>query len=231
MPTSARTYGQFCGLARALEIIGERWSLLVVRDLVLGPKRFTDLQRTLPRIPVSILTSRLNELEESGVIRRRVLSQLDAGVVYELTEYGCELDHIVLDLGLWGARSLGLPKPDDAFSLDTAILSLYTTFREDMAAGVHVNYELHYFDGEMIVHALVDDGTLKVSAGSLPSPDLVIVPQGPAMFDLLNRSLSPQDAVSSGKILVEGDPALLELFTRLFHIPPAPERPTGLSVH
>src|SRR3954453_3622910 len=106
MPTSARTYGKFCGLARALEIVGERGWLPVVRDLMLGAKRFNDLQRTLPRIPVSILTSRLNELEEFGVIRRRVLSQLDAGVVYELTEYGSELDQIVLNLGLWGARSL-----------------------------------------------------------------------------------------------------------------------------
>ncbi|MEU4253937.1 winged helix-turn-helix transcriptional regulator [Amycolatopsis sp. NPDC026612] len=231
MPTSARTYGQFCGLARALEIVGERWSLLVVRDLMLGPKRFNDLQATLPRIPVSILTSRLNELEESGVIRRRVLSQLDAGVVYELTEYGSELDHIVLDLGLWGARSLSDPKPDDAFSIDTAVLSLYTTFREEMAAGVHINYELQYLGGEMVLHALVDDGAVKVSAGSLPSPDMVIEPQGPAMFELLNGGLSPQEALSSGKVRIEGDPADLELFTRLFHIPPAPEAPTGLTIH
>ncbi|WIY02290.1 winged helix-turn-helix transcriptional regulator [Amycolatopsis mongoliensis] len=231
MPTSARTYGQFCGLARALEIVGERWSLLVVRDLMLGPKRFTDLQHTLPRIPVSILTSRLNELEEAGVIRRRVLSQLDAGVVYELTEYGAELDHVVLDLGLWGARSLTYPKPDETLTLDIAILSLYTTFREEAAAGVHVNYELHHLGGEMIVHALVDDGSLKVSAGALPAADLVIEPRGPAMLDLLRGSLSAQDAISSGKVRVEGDPAHLELFSRLFHIPPAPDRSTGLSVH
>jgi DNA-binding HxlR family transcriptional regulator len=231
MPTSARTYGQFCGLARALEIVGERWSLLVVRDLMLGPKRFTDLQRTLPRIPVSILTSRLNELEESGVIRRRVLSQLDAGVVYELTEYGCELDHIVLDLGLWGARSLTHPRPDEVFTLDTAIISLYTTFQEEAAAGVHVNFELRHLGGEIVVHAMVEDGALKASAGALPTPDLVIEPQGPAILDLLNGGLSAGEALDSGKVRIEGDPAHLELFTRLFHIPPAPERPAGLSVH
>jgi hypothetical protein len=180
---------------------------------------------------VSILTSRLNELEETGVIRRRVLSQLDAGVVYELTEYGCELDHIVLDLGLWGARSLSYPRADEVYTLDTAIISLYTTFQEEAAAGVHVNYELHHLGGEMIVHAMVDDGSLKASAGALPAADLVIAPQGPAILDLLNGSLSAQDAIASGKVHVEGDPAHLELFTRLFHIPPAPERPTGLSVH
>ncbi|WP_086852819.1 winged helix-turn-helix transcriptional regulator [Amycolatopsis kentuckyensis] len=231
MPTSARTYGQFCGLARALEIVGERWSLLVVRDLMLGPKRFTDLQQTLPRIPVSILTSRLNELEESGVVRRRVLSQLDAGVVYELTEYGCELDHIVLDLALWGARSLTYPRPDEVFTLDTAIISLYTVFQEEAAAGVHVNYELHHLGGEMIVHAMVDDGSLKASSGALPAADLVIEPQGPALIDLLNGNLSAREALDSGKVRITGDPAHLELFTRLFHIPPAPERATGLSLH
>jgi DNA-binding HxlR family transcriptional regulator len=231
MPTSARTYGQFCGLARALEIVGERWSLLVVRDLVLGPKRFTDLQQTLPRIPVSILTSRLNELEEAGVVRRRVLSQLDAGVVYELTEYGNELDHIVLELGLWGARSLTYPRADEVFTLDTAIISLYTTFQEEVATGVHVNYELHHLGGEMIVHAMVDDGALKAAAGALPAADLVIEPQGPAMIDLFNGKLAAKDAIDSGKVRIDGDPAHLELFTRLFHIPPAPERPTGLALH
>ncbi|MEU7787816.1 MULTISPECIES: winged helix-turn-helix transcriptional regulator [unclassified Amycolatopsis] len=230
MPTSARTYGQFCGLARALEIVGERWSLLVVRDLMLGPKRFTDLQRTLPRIPVSILTSRLNELEESGVVRRRVLSQLDGGIVYELTEYGTELDHIVLDLGLWGSRSLTYPKPDEVFTLDTAIISLYTTFQEEAATGVHVNYELHH-PGDMVVHAMVDDGALKASAGALPAADLVIEPQGPALLDLLNGNLSAPDAIASGKVRVEGDPAHLDLFTRLFRVPPAPDRPTGLVAH
>jgi DNA-binding HxlR family transcriptional regulator len=229
MATSARTYGQFCGLARALEIVGERWSLLVVRDLMLGPKRFTDLQRTLPRIPVSILTSRLNELESTGVVRRRVLSQLDAGVVYELTEYGSELDHIVLDLALWGARSLGQPKAGEVFTLDSAILSLYTTFQEEAAAGVHVNYELHY-QNDMVVHALVDDGSLKASGGALPAADLVIEPQGPVMMDLLSGTISASDALSGGKVRIEGEPKHLELFTRLFHLPPAPERPAGLSV-
>ncbi|WP_410672069.1 winged helix-turn-helix transcriptional regulator [Amycolatopsis sp. cmx-4-68] len=230
MPASARTYGQFCGLARALEIVGERWSLLVVRDLMLGPKRFTDLQRTLPRIPVSILTSRLNELEEAGVVRRRVLSQLDAGVVYELTEYGGELDHIVLDLGLWGARSLTYPKPDDAFTLDTAIISLYATFQEEQAAGVHVNYELHY-QNDMVVHALIEDGSLKASAGALPAADLVIEPEGPVMMDLMTGSISATEALSRGKVRIEGEPAHLDLFTKLFHIPPAPDRSGGLAVH
>ena len=228
--TTTRTYGQFCGLARALEIVGERWSMLVIRDLVLGPKRYTDLQRGLPRIPASILSSRLNELEEAGVIRRRVLPQLDAGLVYELTEYGSELDHILLDLGLWGARSLGYPKADEAFTNDIAVLSLYSTFQEEAAAGVHVTFELRHND-DLIIHAIVENGTLKVGSGPHPAADLVILPQGPELIDLVNGQLTAAEAMASGKVRIEGEFAHLELFTKLFHIPPKPELPDGLSLH
>jgi DNA-binding HxlR family transcriptional regulator len=227
---TTRTYGQFCGLARALEIIGERWSMLVVRDLVLGPKRFTELQQGLPKIPPSMLSARLNELEQHGVVRRRVLAQLDAGVVYELTEYGSELDQIVLDLGLWGARSLGYPSPGDVFTMDSAILSLYTVFQADAALGVQLNFELRH-GGDMTVHALIENGAIKVAEGSHPDADLVIEPQGTALIDLFTGQLSASEAIRSGKIRIEGEPARLELFTRLFRIPAAPERSVGLSAH
>ncbi|WIV52727.1 winged helix-turn-helix transcriptional regulator [Amycolatopsis nalaikhensis] len=228
--TTTRTYGQFCGLARALEIVGERWSMLVIRDLVLGPKRFTELQLGLPRIPASILSARLNELEQAGVIRRRVLPQLDASLVYELTEYGSELDHILLDLGLWGARSLGHPKDDDVFTNDAAILSLYTTFQQEAAAGVHVTYVLRHHDS-LIIHAMIDDGTLKVGSGEHPAADLVIEPQGPELIDLVNGQLTASEALASGRVRIEGDFAHLELFTKLFRIPPKPELPEGIAFH
>ncbi|MGY6655076.1 winged helix-turn-helix transcriptional regulator [Amycolatopsis sp. TRM77291] len=226
---SIRTYGQFCGLARALEIIGERWSLLIVRDLVLGPKRFTELQAGLPKIPPSTLSARLNELEQSGVLRRRLLPQLDAAVVYELTEYGSELDQIVLDLGLWGARSLGQPSADDVFTLDSAILSLYTTFRSEKAKGVQVTYELRY-PGEMILHAIVEDGALKVAEGAHPGADAVIEPLGPFIKDLLTGDLTAADATRTGKIRLEGAFEHLELFAELFHIPAAPKMTEGIVV-
>ncbi|WP_020670834.1 winged helix-turn-helix transcriptional regulator [Amycolatopsis nigrescens] len=226
---TARTYGQFCGLARALELVGERWSLLVVRDLVLGAKRFTDLQRGLPKIPASILSARLNEMEQAGVIRRRVLPQLDAAVVYELTEYGAELDQIVLQLGLWGARSLGDPGPEDVFTLDSAILSLYTTFRPEAALGVHVNYELHY--GDMIVHALVDDGALKAAEGSYPDADIRIEPKGPVIKKLMTGEISATEAIAGEQVRIEGPAEYLHLFPRLFHVGAAPEASEGLVVH
>ncbi|RSN26688.1 transcriptional regulator [Streptomyces sp. WAC 05977] len=227
---TARTYGQFCGLARALEIIGERWSLLVIRDLVLGPKRFDELQQGLPKIPMSILSTRLNELERHGVVQRRVLSQLDAGVVYELTEYGNDLDQIVLQLGLWGARSLGDPTADDLFTLDSAVLSLYTTFQPDAARGVHCAFEMHY-GGEMVIHAVVEDGALTAGEGPHPDPDLVIEPRGPVMLKLLNGEMDAASALTSGAVAVKGDPEKLELFTRMFHIPSAPAKSEGLVTH
>src|SRR3981189_2283805 len=96
---AARSYGQYCGLARALELVGERWALLIVRDLLVGPRRFTDLRQGLPRIPTNVLSDRLTELEQSGIIRRRVLPRPSGSVVYELTEYGSRLEDAVLRLG------------------------------------------------------------------------------------------------------------------------------------
>lgn len=225
---SSRTYGQFCGVARALEIIGERWALLIVRDLVLGPKRFTELRAGLPKIPESTLSARLNELEQCGVLRRRLLPELDAAVVYELTEYGSELDQIVLDLGLWGARSLGRPAPSDVLTVDAAVLSLYTTFRSEQARGVHATYQLHYPDG-MILHAIIEDGVLKVADGAHPGADAVLE-LGSFAKDLVSGELSAAEAIRTGKVRVEGSAEYLELFTELFHVAAAPQPSEGIAV-
>lgn len=225
---TGRTYGQFCGLARALEIIGERWSVLVIRDLVLSPKRFTELKASLPRIPTSILSARLNELEQAGVVRRRVLPQLDAGVVYELTEYGSDLEPVLLQLGSWGARSLGEPAPDDMFSLDIAILGMHACFRPEYATNTQLNYEVRFGD-LMTIHALVDDGALKVEEGALPDADLVI--ETLMLKHLLAGQITPADAIAGGMLKLQGDPALFDRFLDIFHIPSAPVPAEGLAVH
>src|ERR1700744_6010614 len=105
MPNAKRTYGDSCGIARALDIVGERWALLVVRELVHGPKRFTDLRAGLPAISPNVLTQRLDELELAAVVRRRQFPPPAAAWVYELTEWGYELGPILIELGRWGARS------------------------------------------------------------------------------------------------------------------------------
>src|SRR6202008_1285628 len=106
-----RAYGQFCGLVKALERVGERWALLIVRDLLVGPRRYTDLRQGLPKIPTNILSTRLKELEEAGIVRRRVLPRPSGAVVYELTEYGAALEEPVIALSRWGARAMTEPGP------------------------------------------------------------------------------------------------------------------------
>ena len=221
---ATRTYGQFCGLARAMELVGERWGLLVVRDLVVGPKRFTDLRRGLPRIPTNILAARLKELEAAGIVRRRLLPRPAAGVVYELTEYGQELEDIVLRLGLWGARSLGEARPEDIVTTDSLILALRATFLPEAARELRARYVLRL--GEIVVHARIDHGTLEAGEGALPEADLVIE-TGPAIRALLAGELSPGEAVESGSVRLSGKRDLLARFVEVFHIPPAPLVPAA----
>ncbi len=216
---TSRTYGQFCGLAHALELVGERWALLVIRDLIPGPKRFTDLRNGLPRIPTNILSARLKELEAAGVIHRRVLPRPDGSIVYDLTNYGRELEDIVLRLGLWGARSLGHPRPDDVLTTDSLLVALRSTFRPRPAHHLDAGYELHV--GDVVIHARVHDGKLETGAGALPDADLIIH-TGPELRALLAGELSPSQAIEDQSVKLSGDPDLLERFVEIFHIPPAP---------
>src|SRR5919107_1039006 len=123
-PMARRSYGQICGLSRALEIVGERWALLIVRDLLAGSKRFTDLRQGLPRIPTNVLSARLKELEQARVLQRRILPRPATAVVYELTDYGRELDEILMALGRWGVRSMGTPEADDIYTSDSLVMAM-----------------------------------------------------------------------------------------------------------
>jgi DNA-binding HxlR family transcriptional regulator len=213
-----RSYGQFCGLAHALELVGERWALLLVRDLILSPKRFTDLRRGLPRIPSNILSARLKELESAGIIRRRVLPRPQSSVVYELTEYGRELEDIVLRLGLWGAKSLRDPTPEDTTNTDSLLLGLRATFQREAARGLQAAYELRV--GDMVVHALVADGGLEVGEGPpAEGPDLVL-DTDTGLRSVIARETSLDEAIETGLIRFDGDRELLDRFVEVFRIPP-----------
>jgi DNA-binding HxlR family transcriptional regulator len=215
----SRTYGKVCGLAHALELVGERWALVLVSDLLRGPKRFSDLQRGQPRIPSNVLSGRLKELEDAGIVRRRALSRPATGIGYELTEYGRDLEDVVLRLGLWGARSMPEPRPEDIATADTMVLALRSTFRPEAAGDLQAGYELRF--GELVVHARVDHGELEVDEGPLPDADLVLEP-GESFHPLLTGSLDPAEAIQSGRVRVTGKPELLERFVEAFHIPPLP---------
>jgi DNA-binding HxlR family transcriptional regulator/putative sterol carrier protein len=214
-----RSYGKYCGLAHALELVGERWALVLVSDLIRGPKRFTELQRGQPRIPSNVLSARLKELEEAGIVRRRVLPRPAGGVGYELTEYGRELEDVVLRLGLWGAKSMPEARPDDIVTADTLLLALRSTFRSEAARKLRAGFELRL--GEVVVHARVDDGALEVDEGPLSDPDLVLETDV-ALHPLLTGELSPAEAIESGRVRITGKRELSERFVEVFHIPPVP---------
>jgi DNA-binding HxlR family transcriptional regulator len=212
---SRRTYGQYCGFARALEIVGERWALLIVRDLLIGPKRFGEIERGLPGIPTNILSARLGELEQAGIVERRPLTRPARGVAYALTQAGLELEDAVIAIGRWGAKRLGEPRPGEVVTEDSIASALLTTFRPESARGADVTYLLRL--GAIEVIARVHRGALTVERGAQSDADLVIETD-PVMRQLMAREISPREAIERKLVHVTGDPALLDRFVSMFAI-------------
>ena len=164
-----RSYGDRCGVARALDLVGDRWALLVVRELLLGPKRFTDLRSGLPNIGPDVLSQRLRDLEEAGVVRRATLPPPAASRIYELTERGQELEPVVLALGRWGSRA-PFPEGDARIGVDAFVIALKTLFEPD--ADLEATVELRL--GADRFHARVAGGRLEVRRGTAETPDATI---------------------------------------------------------
>jgi DNA-binding HxlR family transcriptional regulator len=220
-----QTYGQFCGLARALEVVGEPWALLIIRDLLVEPKSYAELRRGLPRMPAGVLSARLEELEGAGVLSRRVPSESKESSVYELADYGTELEDVVVSLMRWGMRTMGGPRREEIMTLDSAVMALRTSFRSEAARGLRMNFVIEM--GDIVVHACVDDGRVDIGRGHLLDADLIIE-SGPALKFLMAGEMSPKEALESGGVRLRapdgglGDPGLLAWFVELFHILPAP---------
>lgn len=218
-----KSYGQFCGVARALEMVGERWALLIVRDLLVGSKRYTDLKTGLPRIPTNVLATRLKELEAAGIVVRRVMPRPAGSVVYQLTEYGRELDGIVLGLGRWGAQRLGAFGEGEIATAESLIMALRSTFDPDAAAGHSATYELRF--GDVVINARVENAELVTAVGPADDPDLVIEAGGP-LNPLLSGQTTAAEEVARGNVRLaaasgrEVGPARLQAFAALFPIRP-----------
>ena len=211
-----RTYCDGCAAAHALDIIGERWALLVVRELLLGPKRFTDLRAGLPAVSPNVLAQRLRELERAGVLRRRKLPPPAASKVYELTEWGMELEPVIVRLGRWGARSPSKPR-DAALGVDSLVLSFRTMFAPHAAEGLRASYELRL--GEDVFVAVVDDGRFEIARGSAEKPDATIETDAATLAALVYEGRELAEALSAGEVKIEGDEAAVERFVRLFPLP------------
>jgi DNA-binding HxlR family transcriptional regulator len=168
-----RTYGQYCALARAFDVVGERWTPLLLRELAVGPRRYADLLDGLPGVSPSLLSQRLRELEDEGVVRRSFLPPPAARAVYELTGDGLELATALLPLARWGLRRLGPRREDETFSLTWVLLFLREAADTDAARGVHDLYEFHVDDH--VFHVVVDDGRIDAQAGEpRGQPDVVV---------------------------------------------------------
>jgi DNA-binding HxlR family transcriptional regulator len=211
-----RTYGDGCGVAHALDLIGERWGLLVVRELLLGPKRFTDLRDGLPNASPNVLSQRLRELEQAGILTRVRLPPPAASWVYELTEWGHELEPIVQSLGLWAVRSPSFPH-DAPVSIDSVILAIKTLFDPDAAEGLRAGYELRL--EESTFHVRIADGTIAVERGGADAADAVIATDAPTICGLLWNGAGLDDALAAGKIAIDGDETAVTRFLGLFPQP------------
>ncbi|ACV79199.1 winged helix-turn-helix transcriptional regulator [Nakamurella multipartita] len=210
---AARDYGQYCGVTRGLELVGERWALLIVRDLLVGPRRYGELAAGLPRIPSNILAARLKELQAAGVIRRVPRSRV---IIYELTPYGRELEPIVLALGAWGFKAMGDPREDQIITSDSMTMALRTAFRPQVASTLPPTaYGAHLGPAELLIR--VDGPTLDVTRGDGPV-DLAFS-AGPQIRRLISGELGPDRAIATGVVDVLRGPAdLLDRFARTFHL-------------
>ncbi|HEY1567138.1 MAG TPA: helix-turn-helix domain-containing protein [Solirubrobacteraceae bacterium] len=221
MSNGKRTYGDSCGIARALDIVGERWALLVVRELVLGPKRFTDLRAGLPRVGPDMLAARLRELEEAGVVRRGTLPPPAASKVYELTQWGAELAPALVALGRWGSRA---PMPDGApaLGIDAAVVALQTTFDAEAAGWVDATYQLALADQVFTLE--VAAGRLEIARGRAPAgvtPAASLATDTATLAAVVWHGHPIERAIADGALRVEGDAEAAADFAALF-TPPVP---------
>jgi DNA-binding HxlR family transcriptional regulator len=196
MPTS-RSYGDACTIARALDVVGERWALLVVRELLFGPQRFSDIRRALPGASSNLVTDRLRELEGHGVVTRRKLPPPAGSTVYELTGWGRELEPIVLALGAWGTR---LPLPRAAtLGATSVLLFLRGSARPRGTACYRVELDARVWT------VRTEPGLLTVEAGEPGAPDATIRTDPPTFNALLETPSALDAAIAEGRVAVDGD--------------------------
>jgi DNA-binding HxlR family transcriptional regulator len=213
-----RTYGDRCGIARALDLVGERWALLVVRELLLGPKRFTDLRTGLPHVSPDVLAQRLRELGESGIVRRGKLPPPAGSRIYELTERGRELEPVVLALGRFGSVA-PFPPGDAQIGVDALAIALKTLFAPSATDGLPATYELRL--GEDRFRAEIAGGRFAIARGSAEAPGATIESDPGTLATVLWHGRKLADARRSGGIAISGSAEAAKRFLASFPLPGA----------
>jgi DNA-binding HxlR family transcriptional regulator len=226
-----RTYGQYCALSYGMDVLGERWTMILVRELLLGPKRYKDLLDSLPGIGTNLLAARLRELEDAGVVERATLPPPAGSAVYQLTEAGEALESVALAIGRWGARFLGKRRATDRLIPSGYFFAMRAAFRPEIAGDLSETYEFRI--GERVFEVSVHEGRCRTAEGRPVRADAVFELDAETLNDLLFQNLSPADALASGAVDARGAPNALDRFTQMFALsqrPPAsvvrgPSRP------
>jgi DNA-binding HxlR family transcriptional regulator len=219
-----RTYGDACAAAHALDLVGERWALLVVRELLLGPKRFSDLRGGLPNAGPNRLSQRLRELEQSGIVRRRKLGPPARSWVYELTDWGRQLEPVLVHLGRWGRLS-PFRDLDADISVDALMLALHGDFALEAGDGLTATYALIFGDDRVIVR--IADGTIDITRGEPDAPDATVTTDARTFAAVLTRRRRLEEAVHAGDIIVSGDVSTVERLLGSFPRPGTAETPSA----
>jgi DNA-binding HxlR family transcriptional regulator len=214
----AKRFDQYCPVAHALGLVGERWAFLIVRELLHGPRRYTDLADGLPGIATNILAARLRELEAAGIVRKRRLPPPAPATVYELTEYGAQLDEVFYALARWGARSLGPPGPDDELYPEWGLNAFPALFSPEAARGLTETYVLR-IEGDVFT-ARLEDGRLQTAVGAADDAELDVELDMPTFFRLAEGDLEPGDALDQGLASIRGERAAFERCFRVLSIAP-----------
>jgi DNA-binding HxlR family transcriptional regulator/putative sterol carrier protein len=207
-------YQQYCALARALDVAGDRWTLLIVRELAPGPRRFTDLVDGLPGISRKLLTERLRALERDGLIARQELPPPAARQVYQLTDDGRDLAHAMAPLIAWGARRLGDRKPTESFRARWPAVAMAGLADREAAKGVRESYQ--YLVGGSAFHFTVDDGSIRLHDGRAQDAAVVLTTDEETWADIASGKISASSAAATGALSVAGDQQALKRLGKIF---------------
>lgn len=222
-----RSYGDPCGVARGLDVLGERWAVLVVRDLLLGPKRFNDLLGGLRGVSPNVLSQRLRELTEDGVVQRRDLGPPTRVRLYELTEWGRALEPLLLQLGRWGSQAP--PLPEGALGIDSLLLSIRAAFDPARAADLGGVYEFRV-DADTYVAEVADD-SVRIRRETAPGPpDATLTTDIDTLRAVCDHRITLAAALDSGALRLSGDMHAQRRLTDLLMAPFAPPpEPTAIT--
>lgn len=209
-----RSYNQYCATARALDLIGGRWTLLLVRELLTGPKRYKDLLEALPGMGTNLLADRLRELAEAGVLQRATLPPPAGSAVYELTPRGRALEPVIMAIARWGIGLLGEPREGELFRPAWAVLAMRAIFRPDDAAGVRTTCEFRVDDD--VFHVRVADGVADSREGRASDPDVAVAMSSDTLLALAAQRLTPAEGVEDGTITLDGELNDFERLMALF---------------